>query len=168
MKRNGVPGLPRWITPDGELDLERLPLDGIFKQAIDAEFERFRSACVLLGSITRSGRPEAGLYLIGLFAYHASDLRRLEVIAEQLAYFRHQSSADALFAEIRRVKSSNTTRRYLDRVLRSLAALPADLVNNTGLEALAQDTSFSSKMRAKFWNARERSGTGFSDQGLRA
>lgn len=162
-----MPGLPRWITPDGELDLERLPLDGIFKQAIDAEFERFRSACVLLGSITRSGRPEAGLYLIGLFAYHASDLRRLEVIAEQLAYFRHQSSADALFAEIRRVKSSNTTRRYLDRVLRSLAALPTDLVN-TGLEALAQDTSFSSKMRAKFWNARERSGTGFSDQGLRA
>ena len=167
MKSNGVPGLPRWITPNGEIDLERLPLDGILKQAIDPEFDRFRSACVLLGSMTRSGRPEAGLYLIGLLAYYVSDLRRLEAIAEQLAYFRHQSSADALFAEIRRVKSSNTTRRYLDCVLRSLAALPADLVS-TGLEALAQDTLFSSKMRAKFWDARERSDTGFADYGLRA
>ena len=167
MKTSGVPGLPRWITPDGEIDLERLPLDGIFKQAIDPEFERFRSACVLLGSITRVGRLESGLYLIGLLAYHSSDLQRLEAIAEQLACFRHQSSADALFAEIRRVKSSNTTRRYLDRVLRSLAALPGDLVN-TGLEALAQDTSFSSTMRAKLWNVRERSNTGCGDQGLRA
>jgi hypothetical protein len=165
MKTSGVPGLPRWITPNGEIDLERLPLDGIFKQAIDPEFERFRSACVLLGSIARSGRSEAGVYLLGLFAYYASDLRRLEAIAEQLAHFRHQSAADALFAEIRRVKSSNTTRRYLDRVLRSLAALPGSLVN-TGLEALAQDTSFSSTMRAKLWSVRERTNTGFGDQGL--
>src|SRR5438093_13381176 len=73
MKSNGVPGLPRWITPNGEIDLERLPLDGILKQAIDPEFDRFRSACVLLGSMTRSGRPEAGLYLIGLLAYYVSD-----------------------------------------------------------------------------------------------
>lgn len=148
-------GMPRWISADGEIDLGKLPIDGILKQAVDPDFERFRSACVLFGSMARGGRLEAGLYLIGLLGYYVSDLHRLEVIAEQLVHFRHQSSANALFAEVRRVKSSNTTRRYLDRVLRSLAALPADFVNS-GLSALAEDISFSPKMRAKFWNAHER------------
>jgi hypothetical protein len=151
MKTQGAFDLPAWITPDGEIDLARLPIDGILKQGTDPDFERFRSACVLLGSMAGGGRLEAGLYLIGLLAHYASDLRRLEVLAEQLAHFRHQSSAAVLLAELRRVKSSNTTRRYLDRVLRSLAALPADLVN-PGLQSLAEDSSFSPKMRAKFWD----------------
>src|SRR6266404_3815103 len=56
---------------------------------------------------------------------------------------------------IRRLRSSNTTRRYLDRVLQSLAVLPLHLVKS-GLEVLAEDTSFSSKMRAKFRNCCER------------
>jgi hypothetical protein len=148
--------LPRWITADSEIDLAELPIDGILKQAIDLNhFERFRSGCTMLGSMAHSGRMEAGLYLIGLLGYYASDLQRLVVIAEQLAHFRHQSSANALLAEFRRVKSSNTTRRYLDQVLRTLAVLPAELVN-PGLQALAEDASFSPKMRAKFWNIRER------------
>ena len=79
--------------------------------------------------MARSGRMEAGLYLIGLLGYYASDLQRLVVIAEQLAHFRHQSSANALLEEFRRVKNSNTTRRYLDQVARTLAVLPADLVD---------------------------------------
>src|ERR1700730_17968116 len=49
---------------------------GILKQAIDPEFERFRSACVLLGSMAGAGRLEAGLYLIGLLGCYASDLQR--------------------------------------------------------------------------------------------
>ncbi len=57
-------GLPRWITAEGTIDLAELPIDGILKQAIDPEFERFRSACALLGSRAGAGRLEAGLYLI--------------------------------------------------------------------------------------------------------
>jgi hypothetical protein len=102
-----------------------------------------------------AGRLEAGLYLIGLLGFYPSDLQRLEVIAGQLGQFPHESSANALLAEIRRVRSSNTTRRYLDRVLRSLAVLPLYLVKS-GLEGLAEDTSFSPKMRAKFRNCCER------------
>jgi hypothetical protein len=155
MKGNGNVGSPRWITAEGTIDLAQLPIDNILKQAIDPEFEWFRSACALLGCMARGGRLEAGLYLIGLLGWYASDLQRLGVIAEQLAHFPHESSANALLAEIRRVRSSNTTRRYLDRVLRSLAVLPFDLVES-GLEVLAEDTSFSSKMRAKFRNCCER------------
>jgi hypothetical protein len=84
-------------------------------------------------------------------------LRVRLVIAGQLGHFPHESSANALLAEIRRVRSSNITRRYLDRVLRSLAVLPPHLIKS-GLEVLAEDTSFSPKMRAKFRNCRERIG----------
>jgi hypothetical protein len=110
MNGNSKVGFPRWITAEGTIDLAKLSIDGILKQAIDPEFERFRSACVLLGSMANAGRQEAGLYLIGLLAYYASDLQRLEVIAGQLGHFSHESSANALLAEIRRVRSSNTTR----------------------------------------------------------
>jgi len=101
------PGFPPWITADGEIDLDKLPIDGILKQTIDLDnFERFRSGCAVLGSMAGGGRLEAGLYLIGLIGYYASDLQRLEVIVEQLAHFHCPSSANALLAEIRRVKSS--------------------------------------------------------------
>jgi hypothetical protein len=155
MNGNSNVGFPRWITAEGTIDLAKLPIDGILREAIDPEFERFRSACVLLGSMASAGRLEAGLYLIGLLACYASDLQKLEVIAEQLGHFPHESSANALLAEIRRVRSSNTTRRYLGRVLQSLSVLPLHLVKS-GLEVLAEDTSFSSKMRAKFCNCCER------------
>jgi hypothetical protein len=155
MNGNSKVGFPRWITAEGTVDLAKLSIDGILKQAIDPEFERFRSACVLLRSMANAGRQEAGLYLIGLLAYYASDLQRLEVIAGQLGHFSHESSANALLTEIRRVRSSNTTRQYLSRVLQSLSVLPLHLVKS-GLEVLAEDTSFSSKMRAKFRNCCER------------
>jgi hypothetical protein len=155
MKGNRSIGFPRWITAEGTLNLAEFPIDGILKQALDPDFEPFRSACVLFGSMADGGRLEAGLYLIGLVGFYASDLQRLEVIAEQLGYFPHESSANALLAEIRRVGSSNTTRRYLDRLLRSLARLPLHLVES-GLEVLAEDTSFSAKMRGKFRNCCER------------
>jgi hypothetical protein len=66
MNGNSNVGFPRCITAEGTIDLAKLPIDGILKEAIDPEFERFRSACVLLGSMASAGRLEAGLYLIGL------------------------------------------------------------------------------------------------------
>ena len=104
-------------------------------------------------------RREAGIYLLGLLADLPPDgLEDREHVVQALGYYETASSAAALFGEIRRVKSSNTTRRYLDSVLRSITVLPAPLVR-TELEALADDTAFSYKMRAKFreaiWQLRE-------------
>ena len=141
-----------WITAEGMLDLVKLPIDSILRDTLSPEFERFRSGCVLLGSMAGSGRAEAGVHLVGLMQYFAADLERLAVVADQLSHFCHESSANALLGELRRVKSSNSTRRYLDQVLRSVTRLPKHLVN-AGLEDLAYDCSFSAKMRAKFLNA---------------
>ena len=47
------------------------------------------------------------------------------------------------------MKSSNTTRRYIDAILDVLESFPEKLVR-TEFEALAADSSFSYKMRQKF------------------
>src|SRR5439155_22425168 len=45
------PGFPLWITADGEIDLDTLPIDGILKQPIDPDnLERIRAGCAALGS----------------------------------------------------------------------------------------------------------------------
>jgi hypothetical protein len=154
MKRDrGIEAIP-WLTAEGTLDLAGFPLDSLLKETLSAQFDRFRSGCVLLGSMAGGGRAEAGVYLVGLMRYYASDLTRLTVVVEQLAHFPHASSAEALLAELRRVKSSNATRRYLNQVLRSVTRFPRHLVSG-GLQDLAYDTFFSSKMRAKFLDALE-------------
>jgi hypothetical protein len=57
--------------------------------------------------------------------------------------------ADLLFSELKRVKSSNTTRRYLTAVIEVLSLMPPELIQE-GFETLAEDRSFSPKMRDKF------------------
>jgi hypothetical protein len=57
--------------------------------------------------------------------------------------------ADLLFGELKRVKSSNTTRRYLGAVIKVLSSMPSELIEE-GFETLAEDRSFSPKMRDKF------------------
>ena len=52
------------------------------------------------------------------------------------------------FAELRRVKSSNATRRYLATAIKVLASLPAELIQD-GFAELAADKSFSQRMREK-------------------
>jgi hypothetical protein len=62
---------------------------------------------------------------------------------------------EALINELRRVMSSNTTRRYLDAVLTALSRLPGELVYDRLLE-LSRDRSFSVKWRRKFEDAARR------------
>jgi len=57
--------------------------------------------------------------------------------------------ADLLFSELKRIKSSNTTRRYLATVIEALSSMPTELIED-GFQTLAEDSSFSPKMRDKF------------------
>lgn len=155
MKRPSKDRSVPWITPDGYLDFGKLPVDSILRQTLSSEIEAFRSGCRVLGSMVANGRSEAGVYLVGLLRYYGDELERLEVIVEELGRFQHESSAEALLGELRRVKSSNKTRRYLDRVLRSIERLPEHLVKS-GLRELIGDTTFTPRMRAKFRAALER------------
>ena len=150
--KGDTPRLPRgvpWITKEGTLDLREFPIDSVLKQGLGEKEEKFRTGCRLLGSMHRLGRAEAGVYLLGLLRYWRHDLSRLAVVVENLALCHTPVCADALFSELRRVPSSNETRGYLKTVLKSLSHFPVELVAD-GLEELADDRSFSYKMRHKF------------------
>lgn len=138
-----------WITEEGSLDLRRFPIDSVLKQSLVENEQDFRTGCTLLGSMQSHGRTEAGVYLLGLLRYWQDDLARLAIVVENLRFLHTAACTDALLSELRRVRSSNTTRGYLSTILKSLSYFPVELVAD-GLEALAEDSSFSQKMRRKF------------------
>jgi hypothetical protein len=138
-----------WISKDGNLDLAKFPIDSIVRQALSGDMDEFRSAATLLRSMHSCGRDEAGIFLLGLLVACDENLERRGLIVEALQGVNTKACADLLFAELKRVKSSNTTRRYLATVIKVLASMPPNLVQE-GFTLLANDTSFSPKMRAKF------------------
>jgi len=138
-----------WITKDGSLDLTRFPIDGVLKQALSNDDQEFRTGLNLLMSMSGYGRTEAGVFLMGLLVVSDDDWERRITIVEALQGINTKPCADLLFGELRRVKSSSTTRRYLAAIIKVLAAMPTELTE-AGFESLAQDKSFSQKMRDKF------------------
>jgi len=143
-------GKATWITNDGFFDPAKYPIDGVLTQALDADSAKLRSAVTLLRSMYDHGRREAGVYLLGLLvASDGDDLERRAVIVEALRDVRTQPCANLLFGELRRVRSTNTTRRYLATVIEVLAAMPSELIED-GFAELAADKAFSQKMRDKF------------------
>jgi hypothetical protein len=138
-----------WISKKGGLDPKKFPIDGVLKQTLDTNADAFRAGIYMLRSMCSHGREEAGVFLLGLFLVCGDDWERRALIAEALQGVKTRASADLLFEELRRVKSSNTTRRYLATVIRALASMPSALVKD-GFAALADDKSYSQTMRTKF------------------
>jgi hypothetical protein len=149
MGSNELLGKVPWITKNGDVDLRKFPIDGVLQQALDRNAEPFRSGVNLLRAMHSHGRQEAGVFLLGLLVACDDNLERRSLIVEALQGVKTKACADLLFRELRRVKSSNTTRRYLATVIRVLASMPSELIQD-GFSALADDKSFSQKMRAKF------------------
>ena len=150
MKPENLIGKVPWLSKGGSLDLAKFPIDSVLTQALDADPEKFRSGVGLLRTMSGHGRREAGVFLLGLLLASDDDsLERRASIVEALGSVRTQACADLLFSELRRVKSSNTTRRYLATVIKALASMPRELILD-GFAELAADKSFSQKMRDKF------------------
>ena len=143
-----------WITAEGTLDCSEFPIDVPIRQCLDPSSEEFGHGCRFLGSMVSAGRVDAGIFLLGLLRYYEEDLTAVTIVVESLAVFQDPRCATALFGELRRVPSSNKTRRYLDTVITSLTRLPADMVQER-FSALSRETAFSYKMRAKFRDAAE-------------
>ena len=138
-----------WITEDGYFDPGQFPIDSILKQAMSRDEDDFHTGINMLQSMCGHGRPEAGVFLLGLLLTGGDDWNRREQIAGALRNVRTEACADVLFGQLRRIKSSNTTRRYLNEVFRVLANMPAKLVRD-GFEELAEDKSLTYKMRLKY------------------
>ncbi|MFC1642068.1 hypothetical protein ACFL5O_05185 [Myxococcota bacterium] len=144
--------LREWSGPNGGLDVARLPLESLFRQAMQRDSRQFRSACVLLGSLVGGGKREAGVFLLGLLAYCRDDMEKLPAVVDALGCFRSREAVQALVGELQRIKPNNSTRRYLDGVLSVLMRMPRELVKPR-LAVLSRDPAFSLRWRRKFEDA---------------
>ena len=148
MDVNELLGDVPWITEEG-FDPAQFPIDDVLKQALSEDDREFHSGLTMLGSMYSHGREEAAVFLLGLLVACRDDWERRIAIVDALRGVETAACASTLFSELKRVKSTNTTRRYLAAVVKVLASMPLELVQS-GFEALADDKSFSYKMRNKF------------------
>lgn len=137
-----------WITEDGCLDLNEFPIDSVLKQAMSKDESIFRTACRVLQAMHLVGRFEAGVFLCGLLA-HNDDLARKEIIVNALQRVELKTTADLLFRELQNIVSSNTTKVYIKKVLRSLMSLPLPFIES-GFEELIRDPKWSYRMKTQF------------------
>jgi len=149
MGRRNISDAP-WITKDGVIDISKLPLEYNFDAATGSNRQSALESIRVLKLATHHGRLDASVFLMGLLvSLPLEDWEMRSATVDALQYTHSQQCAMLLFSEIRRVKSSNTTRRYIDAILDVLGSFPEKLVR-TEFEALAADTCFSHKMRQKF------------------
>ena len=144
-----------WITKDGNFDLTRFPIDNILKQALSEDDQEFKTGLSVLSSMCGYGRTEAGVFLMGVLLNCDDNWEKRITIVEAMKFIHTKPCANLLFGELKRVKSSNTTRSYLASVIKVLSSMPSELTEE-GFRALAEDRSFSPKMRDKFRAALEK------------
>jgi hypothetical protein len=139
---------PPWMNKRGEFLPEKMPLDSTLTQALSDDKRERLAAVSVLQMMQQRGRIEAGIYLMGLLAGAPDDWEWRTAIVEALNRFAIEGCARLLFSELHKVKGSNTTRRYRDAVLKTLATLPAELTR-AGFEAMLEDPTCSQRTRDK-------------------
>jgi hypothetical protein len=141
-----------WITDEGYVDLSKYPIEQPAKDVFSNEWMQFSNACRLLFQMGIAGRKDAETLLFGLVSYYKDDIKRLEVIAENLVKIHTRECADFLFQEIDRVKRTNTTRIYINTIIDGLKLFPAELVEDK-LWEFSEKKKFSHKLRDKLKEA---------------
>lgn len=138
-----------WITKDGYLDLTKFPIDSVLKQALSKNERDFQSACRTLTSMYVVGRTEAAIFLFGLLIHNADDIVRKEAVVEAFGHIETKESTDLLFRELQLTVSSNSTRKYINTILKSLKRFPLESIRE-GFEGLLKDGKWSQRMKRKF------------------
>ena len=142
------------MTKDGLLDPARFPIEPVLKQALSDDRQEFHSAVSLLRSMYNYERKEAGVFLIGLLLTCGDNWEKRRAIATALYDVQTEACVDVLFGELKRVKNTNSTRRYLNQVTDVLSCMPPALVL-PGFEELTTDKSLTPRIRAKFQTVRD-------------
>ena len=96
-----------------------------------------------------AGRTEAAVFLYGLLILYRNDRIRKELIVDALGHVKTPAAASLLFSELNQTESSNSSRGYINTIIRSLRRFPLDLVED-GFNGLLNDRRWSYRMRLKF------------------
>lgn len=131
------PKLPG-ITEDGFLDPAQFPIDAVLKQALSDDPQVFHSAVSLLRSMCNHERKEAGVFLIGLLLTCGDNWEKRRAIAIALYDVQTEVSVNVLFGELKRLKNTNSTRRYLNEGIDLLSCMSPTLVLS-GFDELVAD-----------------------------
>jgi hypothetical protein len=81
--------------------------------------------------------------------HNKRNIKRKESIVEALGHIKTKESAELLFSELDQTISSNSTRKYINSILRSLQMFPLEEINE-GFEKLLSERKWSHRMKNKF------------------
>ena len=139
----------------GTIDMAKVRIEWNLDEAVSGDPQRVRSALRTISAAAAAGRRVGSVFLMGFLVNLAPDdwEMRSEAV-EALRFTKTKQCAALLFAELRRVKSTNTTRRYLDKIIDALHYFPREIVG-AELDQMAEDRTFSPKMRKKFQRDQE-------------
>ena len=121
-------------------DPENCSIDPVVKLALSDDAHEYQSALPLLRNMAEFKREEAGVFLIGLLMTCGDGLEKRITIVGLLHAVETDACVDVLLGELRRVKSTNKTRRYLQEVIDTLSCMPPKLVRSK-LQSLAEVVS---------------------------
>lgn len=127
-------------------DPENCPIDPVVRLALSDDPQTYGWALELLRNMAEFKRDEAAVFLIGLLMICGGDFEKRIAIVGYLHAVETEACVDVLLGELRRVKSTNTTRRYLQAVVGTLSGMPPKLVHSK-LQALADDESLTPWVR---------------------
>jgi len=140
----------RPVNVIGSLDMATISIERNLDEAVSGDGQRVRAALSVLEAASAAGRAVASVFLLGfLVSLEEDDWEMRGEAVRALRFTPTRRCADLLFAELRRVKSNNTTWRYLDRIIDVLRHFPEEIVG-AEFDRLAEDRSFSPRMRKKF------------------
>ncbi len=132
------------------INISNLPIDNIFQTALSDNKDDFEGALSLLSLLYNNGRLEAAVFLLGLlFNCSENDFDRRSVIIKSLKGFNSKAFVEILIFELKRVKKSNSSRKYITLILKILFSMPKNLIEIRFIE-LSNDKDFSHRMRQKF------------------
>ena len=129
-------------------DPQNCSIDPVVKLALSDDPQSYSWALQLLRNMAEFKRDEAAVFLIGLLMTCGDDWEKRVTIVGYLHAVETEACVDVLLAELRRVRSTNTTRPYLFEVVRVLSGMPPRLVRSK-LEALAQEKSLTPWVRTR-------------------
>jgi hypothetical protein len=129
-------------------DPENCSIDPVAKLALSDDPETYNWALPLLRNMAEFEREEAAVFLIGLLMTCGDHWEKRIAIVELLHPVKTEACVDVLLGEVRRVKSTNKTRPYLQSVIGTLSGMPPRLVRPK-LQALAEDASLTPWVRTR-------------------
>jgi hypothetical protein len=116
---------------------------------IDGTDGDLKDRCGALMAMYRAGKKEVPIFLFGLMAYNYGNIARKGIIVESLENYISKGWANILFNELRSIESNNSTRIYIDTILKCINRFPLDIIRKD-METLLNDKKWSYKMKKKF------------------